>query len=190
MLTSRKRCVRRPPDVCLPLPKVVLVCAQADVFVWRGGLQLVHLFPQSLGASQRHPRMRPMILLIVRSSRQLSGGRPSSTRTADKATPVEARAPCRYHGPCNGFSKTENSPAHSNTFTPRTYSSTDRSSTDRSSTDRSFSSSFAAVRGCAGINKGNMRYIDRAEHVRVPPGSMSNYCTSLTGYIRTLWSSC
>lgn len=38
----------------LPLANVVLVSGEADVVVRRGGLQLLHLLPQSLRASQSH----------------------------------------------------------------------------------------------------------------------------------------
>lgn len=52
--TSCKRRVRRPPDVGPPLPNVILIGRQPDVFVRRGALQLVHLFSQPLRACQRH----------------------------------------------------------------------------------------------------------------------------------------
>lgn len=52
--TSRERRIWWPSNVSPPLPNVILVGHHPDVFVWRGALQLVHLFPQSFGASQRH----------------------------------------------------------------------------------------------------------------------------------------
>lgn len=107
MLTSRKRCIRRAPDVCLPLPKVVLVCAQADVFVRRGGLQLVHLFPQSLRASQRHSLTCPMIFARDRVD-DFPTAKPSSTRTVDTGTPAGRKKhmdtmAVRYTGVCYGL---------------------------------------------------------------------------------------